>query len=92
MNNKNIISNKFDLNWSTTFSYKIIFCQKSLQNSGAHYTGMCIILDKIRYITFFFVVDGGKIKLECGRDKKIFRLVDKGNFPHCYKTLYDHNL
>jgi hypothetical protein len=24
MNNKNIISNKFDLNWSTTFSYKIL--------------------------------------------------------------------
>jgi hypothetical protein len=53
---------------------------------------MCIILDKIRYITFFFVVDGEKIKLECGRDKIFFRLVDKGNFPHCYKTLYDYNL
>ncbi len=29
---------------------KYFFCQKSLWNSGAHYTCMCIILNKIQYI------------------------------------------
>ncbi len=28
---------------------KLKKCQKSLYNSGAHYTCICIILDKIRY-------------------------------------------
>ncbi len=30
--------------------WKYFFCQKSFWNSGAHYTHMHIILDKIRYI------------------------------------------
>jgi hypothetical protein len=38
MNNKNIISNKFNLNWSTTFSYSIefavlpIFCVNAVRS------------------------------------------------------------
>ena len=41
MNTQNIISNKFNLNWSTSFSYNTVILKRGVHDALAYKKGFC---------------------------------------------------